>query len=105
MKTKSLIIITVVVVFTTIFFSCNNTSKSEKEVTVDVATNSKKDKPEGKQTPAPELGTLNGKESEAFYIGANTITTYYPIAFFEDLIRGRADIDAGKKHRKPPVYS
>ena len=81
MKTKSLIIITVIV-FTTIFFSCNNTSKSEKEVTVDVDTNSKKDKPEGKQTPAPELGTLNGKESEAFYIGAQYNNSLLSYSFF-----------------------
>ncbi len=100
MKIKTLRIITVII-FTTIFFSCNNTLKSENEVTVAADTNSKNDKPEGKQTPAPELGTLNGKESESFYIGANTITTYYPIAFFEDLIRGRADINAEKNTGNP----
>ncbi len=100
MKTKSLKII-LVIVFTTIFFSCDNTLKPEKENTNNVETNAEKEKPKGKQTPAPELGTLMGKESEAFYIGANAITAYYPIAFFEDLMRGRADIDAEKKTGNP----
>ena len=100
MKINSLGIITVIAL-TTILFSCNNTPESKKEVATDIKVSSKNDEPKGKQTPAPELGTLNGKESEAFYIGANTITTYFPLAFYEDLVRGRADINAEKNTGNP----
>ncbi len=100
MRTKSLIIITIIGL-TTILFSCNNTPKQEKEVATDINVSSKNDKPKGKQTPAPELGILKGKESEAFYIGIQTMTTYYPLAFYEDLVRGRADINAEKNTGNP----
>ena len=100
MRTKSLIIITIIGL-TTILFSCNNTPESKKEVATDINVSSKNDKPKGKQTPAPELGILKGKESEAFYIGVQTMTTYYPLAFYEDLVRGRADINAEKNTGNP----
>ncbi|MFA0526122.1 hypothetical protein AB4517_21420, partial [Vibrio sp. 10N.222.52.C3] len=51
----------------------------------------------GRITPSPELGVLKGAEAEAFYLGVNAVIWGYPIVFFEDLIRGRAQPDAQVK--------
>lgn len=47
-----------------------------------------------KRTPAPELGTLQGLEAQAFYLGVNAVMWGYPAVFFEDLMRGRTPPDA-----------
>ena len=42
-----------------------------------------------KQTPAPDLSKLDGKEAEAFFLGSNAIIWAYPAILFEDLMQGR----------------
>ena len=36
-----------------------------------------------KRTPPPELGTMKGKEAEAFYLGLNAVIWGYPAVKFE----------------------
>jgi hypothetical protein len=42
-----------------------------------------------KRTPPPDLGTLKGKEAEAFYLGLNAVIWGYPAVKFEELMEGR----------------
>ncbi|OOG73544.1 hypothetical protein B0E45_07395 [Sinorhizobium sp. A49] len=43
-----------------------------------------------KRTPPPELGKMEGREAQAFYLGLNAVMWGYPSVFFEDLMRTRA---------------
>ena len=42
-----------------------------------------------KRTPPPDLGTMKGKEAEAFYLGLNAVIWGYPAVKFEELMEGR----------------
>ena len=50
-----------------------------------------------KRTPPPELGTMAGKEAEAFSLGVNVVIWGYPAVFFEDLMRERTTPEIVKK--------
>jgi hypothetical protein len=54
-----------------------------------------------KRTPPPDLGTMQGPEAQAFYLGLNAVIWGYPAVFFEDLMRGRTDPDAEAKTGNP----
>jgi len=82
-------------------FLMNSCSDQKTESVTSPTTATEKSIKKGKATPPPELGRLVGKEAEAFYIGSNVVTAYYPIAFFEDLMRGRAAEDAEAKTGNP----
>jgi len=49
-----------------------------------------------KRTPPPNLGTMAGKEAEAFYLGLNAVIWGYPTVKFEELMRGRTQPDIVK---------
>ena len=65
---------------------------------------SKKTVSHDKRTPAPQLGTLEGAESVAFNVGVNTIMTFFPIAFYEDLMRNRIRKDSEEKTGNPQAF-
>ena len=43
-----------------------------------------------KRTPPPDLGTMKGKEAEAFYLGLNAVIWGYPSVKFEELMLARS---------------
>jgi len=49
-----------------------------------------------KRTPPPDLGTMKGKEAEAFYLGLNAVIWGYPAVKFEELMEGRTKPDIVK---------
>jgi hypothetical protein len=49
-----------------------------------------------KRTPPPNLGTMTGKEAEAFYLGLNAVIWGYPAVKFEELMQGRTQPDIVK---------
>jgi hypothetical protein len=87
-------------VLSLLMFGCSEPNKKEQEIDIKSAEKTN-DKPKGKQTPPVELGTLDGAEATAFYAGVNAMTAYYPIAFYEDLMRGRITKDAEEKTGNP----
>ena len=49
-----------------------------------------------KRTPPPDLGTMTGKEAEAFYLGVNAVIWGYPAVKFEELMELRATPESVK---------
>lgn len=49
-----------------------------------------------KRTPPPDLGTMKGKEAEAFYLLLNAVIWGYPAVKFEELMEGRTKPDIVK---------
>ena len=58
------------------------------------------------RVPPPDLGTMKGKETTAFYLGLNAVIWGYPAVKFEQLMRVRASDDSVSLQKgawKPPV--
>ena len=50
----------------------------------------------GQAHATPNLGTMTGKEAEAFYLGLNAVIWGYPAVKFEELMQGRTQPDIVK---------
>ena len=53
------------------------------------------------KTPHPELGIMQGLDTEVFHVGLNAVIWGYPMVKFKELMRGRTLPDALKKTGNP----
>ncbi len=102
--TKHLKIIGFVLLASSTLFlnSCTPETTSSADTKEAEKTDAKE--PKGKQTPAPEIGKLDGEEAVAFSVGMNAITTFFPVAFYEDLMRNRISPDSEEKTGNPQAF-